>query len=196
MTEAKLDRRKQRTRRLLRDALLALIVEKGYDVLNVQDITDRADLRRATFYLHYADKDELLGAVLRAIFDELVQELEPLIKSDALGGKTQVETFAVMYRHIAANRSLYRVILSGQGGAATARGIRQYLAGHMLTMLGQLPAAHLKLPLDVLAHYMAGAELSLMTWWLEAGQPYSAEQMAAMTQQLMLRGVLDAVTLP
>lgn len=189
----KVDRRKQRTRRMLRDALLALIVEKGYDDLSVQDITERADLRRATFYLHYTDKNQLLEAVLREIFDELVVELEPLIQRDALGGKTQVETFAVMYRHISANHVLYRIILGGQGGAAISRSIRQYLAGHVTATLKRLPAGQVLLPIDVLANYMAGAELSLMTWWLESGMGYSVEHMAAMTQQLILRGVLDVV---
>lgn len=195
LIEEKPDRRKQRTRRMLRDALLELIVEKGYDALSVQDITDKADLRRATFYLHYTDKDELLEAVLHEIFDELVKELEPLIQSDALGGKTQMETFAVMYRHIAANNRLYRIILSGQGGAATARSIREYLAGHTLAMLKRLPPANVSMPVDVLANYMAGAELNLMTWWLENDQPYPIEQMATMTQQLILGGVLKAVRL-
>ncbi len=193
--DEKPDRRKQRTRRMLRDALLVLIVEKGYDDLSVQDITEKADLRRATFYLHYKDKNELLEAVLREIFDELVKELEPLIQSDALGGKTQVETFAVMYRHIAANSRLYQIILGGQGGAATSRGIREYLAQHTLAMLKRLPQKQVSMPIDVLANYMAGAELSLMTWWLEDGQQYPVEQMAAMTQQLILKGVLATVDL-
>lgn len=178
---------------MLRDALLELIIEKGYDNLSIQDITDRADLRRATFYLHYADKNELLEAVLHEIFDELVQELEPLIQGDALGGKTQVETFIVMYRHLAANSTLYKIILGGEGGAVTARGIRQYLAGHSLEMLKRLPKSQVKLPADVLANYMAGSELSLMMWWLESGQPYTVEEMAQMTQQLILKGVLDSV---
>ena len=178
---------------MLRDAVLALIVERGYDDLSVQDITEKADLRRATFYLHYADKNELLEAVLREIFDELVKELEPLIQSDALGGKTQVETFAVMYRHLEANKMLYRIILGGHGGAAVARSIRQYLAGHVMVALKQLPSTQVSLPIDVLANYMAGAELSLMTWWLESGEAYSVEKMAAMTQQLILKGVLDVV---
>ena len=191
--DAKLDRRQQRTRRLLRDALLQLIIEKGYDDLSVEAITERADLRRPTFYLHYSNKDEFLEAVLREIFDELVQQLEPLAKSDTLAGKTQLETFAVMFRHIAANANLYRVILSGQGGARIARNIREYLAGHVLGALKSLPAKQRALPADVLANYMAGAELGLVMWWLENGQPYPPERMAAMTQQLILNGVLDAV---
>lgn len=189
----KLDRRQQRTRRLLREALLALIVEKGYDDLSIEAITERADLRRATFYLHYANKDEFLEAVLYEIFDEVVQQLEPLTKGDALGGKTNVETFTVMFRHIAANANLYRVILSGQGGARMARNIRNYLAGHVLRALKSVPARQLTLPADVLANYVAGTELNLITWWLENNLPYPPERMAAMTQQLVLNGVLPSI---
>jgi len=72
-----LDRRQQRTRRLLKAALISLILERGYDDLTIQDITDRADVRRATFYLHYATKDELLAQVLAAMFDELVAQIGP-----------------------------------------------------------------------------------------------------------------------
>ena len=57
-------------------------------------------------------------------------------------------------------------------------------------MLKRLPPTQVSMPIDVLANYMAGAELSLMTWWLEDGQKYLVEQMAVMTQQLILRGVL------
>lgn len=56
----KLDPRVVRTRQQLREALVSLIEEKGFDALTVQDITDRAELNRATFYLHYQDKQELL----------------------------------------------------------------------------------------------------------------------------------------
>src|SRR5689334_24059575 len=61
------DRRVRRTRRLLREALLALVAEKGYDRVTVQDVLDRADVGRATFYAHFRDKDDLLVSG----FDEL-----------------------------------------------------------------------------------------------------------------------------
>ena len=60
MKEKKEDRRVGRTRRLMHEALMALIVEKGYETVTVQDILDRADVGRSTFYAHYRDKDELL----------------------------------------------------------------------------------------------------------------------------------------
>ena len=54
------DRRVQRTRALLLSALLDLIVEQGYEEITVQDIVDRANVGRSTFYAHFLDKRELL----------------------------------------------------------------------------------------------------------------------------------------
>src|SRR5437868_4937351 len=105
--EVKVDRRKQRTRRMLREALISVILEKGYDAVTIQDITERADLRRATFYLHYKDKDELLMTVLQETFDELVEQIGPFMHGDILAGKTQVEPFRMTFRHVADNADLY-----------------------------------------------------------------------------------------
>ena len=60
----KLDRRVQRTRQLLQDALIAMVIEKGYDAVTIQDIIDRANVGRATFYAHFADKQTLLTSRL------------------------------------------------------------------------------------------------------------------------------------
>jgi AcrR family transcriptional regulator len=189
--EAKLDRRKVRTRRMLSDALIQLILEKGYEGVTIQDITDRADLRRATFYLHYRDKEELLLSALAETFDALVQQIEPLMKADALGGKMQLETFLVTFKHVEENHNLYRIILGGQGAAPIARRIRDYLAGHIQQGLTSLKPEDV--PLEVLANYIAGAELALISWWLEQGRPYPAEHMAVMAQRLVLNGALGVL---
>ena len=74
-----MDRRVRRTRRRLRDALIQLIMEKGYDNVTIQNITDAADLSRATFYLHYTDKDELLASSLEEMFDELLDSVKDIM---------------------------------------------------------------------------------------------------------------------
>jgi AcrR family transcriptional regulator len=183
------DRRKVRTRALLREALLRLIVERGYDALTVQDITEAADIRRATFYMHYNDKEDLLVKVLQGIFDTLVQQIESQTVQDHLGGKTQPESFRMMFAHVAEHAVLYRVILSGQGGASVAAAIREYLANHVVQALHG-SGRQTVIPAEVLARYIAGAELGFITWWLEAGMPYSPERMAEMAQALILHGVL------
>jgi len=67
---AKTDRRVQRTRELLQKALIDLINERGYDPITIQDIVDRANIGRTTFYLHYSSKDELLMSCHEAIVSE------------------------------------------------------------------------------------------------------------------------------
>jgi AcrR family transcriptional regulator len=72
-SQQKLDPRVKRTRNLIQQAFLALLAEKGFQSTTVQDITERAEVNRATFYAHYADKYALLDESIRASFR---QELE------------------------------------------------------------------------------------------------------------------------
>ena len=65
------DRRVQRTRKLLQDALIALVLEKGYEAVTIQDIIDRANVGRSTFYAHFLDKQHLFLSG----FEQLRQEL-------------------------------------------------------------------------------------------------------------------------
>lgn len=80
------DRRIQRTRKQLRESMLALILDRGYDDISIQDVTDHANLGRATFYLHYREKDDLYRDVLQNMADEF---LESLPKQDGEGGKVE-----------------------------------------------------------------------------------------------------------
>jgi AcrR family transcriptional regulator len=189
----KLDRRVQRTRALLRAALLALIVEQGYDSIRLQDITDRANLRRATFYKHYNDKEELLLSALSENFDVLVRESQHVAQSDSFGGKTHVEAYLVTFQHAAQNHVLYRNILGSQSGALFARRIREYLAALVMQGLKTIPPGKLSTPPEVLANYIAGTELSMITWWLENNMPYSAQEMVEMVHRLMLNGIAGVI---
>ena len=71
--EEKLDPRVKRTRNLILQAFGELLAEKSFDAISVQDVTDRAQINRATFYAHYVDKYELLDRWISQIF---MQEME------------------------------------------------------------------------------------------------------------------------
>lgn len=187
MNETKLDRRVMRTRQLLRDALMELILEQGYDAVTVQDIADRANVGRATFYLHYkGGKEELLLSNLEEIYDELVERIKPLKRDASLSSDNHASRVA--FQHAAEHHDLYLVILRGQGAAAIAQRIRQYLADVIKADLEALDA-HSEMPLEIVANYMAGSLVSLITWWLENDMPYSADYMAGTFSQLTLPGV-------
>ena len=73
LVKSKTDRRIQRTRQSLRTALLELIKEKGYDAISIEEITERANVGRATFYLHYKDREDLLLEEFSEMANEKVQ---------------------------------------------------------------------------------------------------------------------------
>ncbi len=185
----KLDRRVVRTRQLLRGALLELILEKGFDAVTVQDITDRANLGRATFYLHYkGGKEELLLSNLESIYDELVARLKPLKREGLRPSENRPSQVA--FEHAAEHRDLYLVLLHSQAAATLAQRIREYLAGVIQQDL-ETWATDSPLPLEVIANYMAGSLIALITWWLEHDMPYPPAYMSDIFSRLTLPGVRD-----
>ena len=111
----KLDRRVRRTRRRLRDALIQLILKKGYDNVTIQDITDAADLSRATFYLHYKDKDELLAGSLEEMFDELMASVKDIMLRRKMELDDQNPPSLPAFQHVADYAELYKSLLGDTG---------------------------------------------------------------------------------
>lgn len=191
MVTEKLDRRVRRTRHQLGDALRELIIEKPYEAITIQDITDRADVNRATFYLHYGTKDELLMASLTEIFDELVRQIEA--QSD---GKPPWESMVyaqVLFEHVDENFALYQAVLGQNGLGYVMHQILAYITAHEEQELREYvknAAAPiiLPLPIPILARHVAGSIFALASWWVENNRPYSPEEMAAMLLQLCVYG--------
>jgi len=161
------DRRVRRTRRQLREALVQLVSEKGYDHVTVQDLIDRADLSRATFYAHFRDKDDLLLSGL----DEL----------EELGSVRAV------LEHVEAQRWLYRGSLGGRAGSLVLRQIRRRLTAlvrhsfqEVVDRMGLSPPV----PVEVTAEFAVGAFIGVMWWWLEQDEPLSAERMTELLELL------------
>jgi AcrR family transcriptional regulator len=67
------DRRTRATRRRLLKAARELFAEKGMDLTTIDDITQRADLAKGTFYYHFSDKNEVIEELIRQVMDGLVQ---------------------------------------------------------------------------------------------------------------------------
>jgi AcrR family transcriptional regulator len=180
-----MDRRTLRSRQLLRNSLITLMLEKEYEAINVQDITDRADLGRATFYLHYKDKDELLLSMLEGLYDELVTRIENQIIKDNFS----TPPIQLVFEHAAENKDLYKVVLSGAGKTTVLTRTRDYIVAllvKLMSTLGNQP----QIPLEVTAVYLAGAQMHMIGWWLENEMPYTIDEMVRMYQQLTLYGVV------
>jgi AcrR family transcriptional regulator len=182
------DRRIQRTRQLLQHALLELILERGYEAITVQDVIDRANVGRSTFYAHFQDKEDLFLSEFEALRDEFEQHL---IREEFEEQKPW-DLSLKMFEHAQRQRELYRALASSQGGSS--------MLVHMNRFLYSLLCEHLKpaysrrgadipVPLDVLAHFLVSSFLGLLSWWLDHDMPYPPAQINAMYRQLIQPGV-------
>jgi AcrR family transcriptional regulator len=193
----KIDRRIRRTRGQLRDALIQLILEQGYDNITIQEITDTADLSRATFYLHYKDKDELLAISLEEMFDELVDSVKDLMLRRKLVLQDDNPPSLPVFKHVAEYADLYRSLLGDRGVSSVINRTLSYIARiaeqqfRMLIKEGQ--EDDLPIPIEIAARHLAGALFSMVSWWLENDMPHTPEEMAQMFHVLTIPSILAAI---
>lgn len=188
-----MDRRVRRTRNRLSQALLELIMEMGYEAITIQEITDRADLNRATFYLHYSTKEELLLVSLEERFDELVSQFDQLSAERPIWEDKQ--SILLTFQHVADNAEFYKVLLSEPSMGYIIHRIVDYIA-EMSGKLAQdsMPDdAALTIPGDLLSRHVAGSLFALLRWWAINDMPHSPEYMTQITHQLCVNGTLSAV---
>ena len=185
------DRRSKRTRQLVSSALVDLMLEKQFDTITVQDILDRANVGRSTFYAHYTDKEDLLMSEIARVIHEF--ETHTAASGQAHGG---LLPSLVLFQHIQEQRRLMQAFVWGRGADMLLRGFRgqvsqiaeqnlRLLVGHEVTFSA---------PIAVIANFVASTFLMLLQWWNEDDMRYSPEQIDAMFQKLVMPGIHALLT--
>lgn len=174
----KVDRRVKRTKRLLGSAMLELVVEQEYDTITINQLTERADVNRATFYLHYDSKDELLYEALEDKFEELVTSFKEVSTSVPIWEDTEIDRLT--FEHVAENAELYKVILGERGMGYIINRILEYISQISIKMLTDSlpPNVDLPVPPELIARHYAGSLYALLSWWVQNDMPHSPEYMA------------------
>lgn len=184
------DRRVQRTRRTLREALVALIHERGWEGFSVQDVCDRADVGRSTFYTHFADKEELLVSG----FDDFRAALrQQLARSPAPGRPLGFARGLI--DHACENVQLFRAMVGKRSHQLVLRRFRELVLGLVREDLQGLGAPA---PLQAAAErFIAGGFLELLTWQLEGRRspdPEALERLFLQVATPIVEGVRRAST--
>ncbi len=182
----KVDRRVLRTRDRLGDALVALMQEKPFNDITVQEVLDRAGVSRSTFYVHYRDKDDLFLSDV----DEFLEFMAGALSRHAEKSE-RVAPVREFFAHVAEAERLYAALVEAGripdfielAEEHFARGIERRLTEIPRAQGGDAAARVL------LAHALAGAMLSMLQWWLDRGMPNSPEQMDALFHQMVWSGV-------
>jgi AcrR family transcriptional regulator len=181
-----IDRRVRRTQKSLGVALISLALEKEYDAITIQEITDRADIGYRTFFRHYADKDELLKDVLSTTMAEVRELMAPppleLFTNPNLQA-ADLPDGAILFRHVQENSDLYRVLLFSD--RTLIQPLKAFAIQEFKATYRSLPETDI--PFDIIINHMVSAMITLLRWWLENDMAYSPEVMGEYAFRLIIQ---------
>jgi AcrR family transcriptional regulator len=184
------DRRVARTRRTLQKALVALAFEKRFDAITVQDVLDRADVGRSTFYAHYRSKEDLF----RCEFEEFLGYIRNGVAERGARGP-RILPVRELFDHVREMRRLYRTMATSTMRPELYRtAVAQIAAGVEEALRARLRPRHQPpIPLPILANHLAVALLSMLDGWVTGGMPHPPERMDEIFHALVMPGVRAAV---
>jgi AcrR family transcriptional regulator len=179
-----IDRRILRTRNHLKTALIELVQEKGYSDISINDITDRANLGKATFYLHFREKDELLSYCINSVLDNLREKLITL--RDVEWTSNDPRPIKLSFEFAEQNAKFIKIMLHDQGGAVFFLQLWKMIADMILSLMKSEvddSKAQPPIPLQFLSNYYAGSILASIEWWVENDMKYPIPEMVEMVMK-------------
>ena len=205
------DRRVQKTRKLLQDALIELVAEKGYESVSIREILDEANVGRSTFYAHFQDKEQLLHSILDRL-NELFEQHKKRVLDAAknVGGVDNVDpthsrspTFS-LFQFVGQNHRFFKAMLGNRGYGIFAKPVYDYVFAHVHSLftrpLHDNALDHMHEPFKILkphekygsleseiaAHYFVSALMGILVWWVEKDMPCTAEEIDRLFRQLAI----------
>nr|BBH86446.1 TetR family transcriptional regulator [Thermosporothrix sp. COM3] len=196
MTRKKADLRVRRTQMVLREALIALIEERGFDAVTVGDLAERAMVNRTTFYLHYQDKYDLVTSIFREAVDELSKSLgTPLEGPGRVDPEHPPQMWVKLFEHFALHARMYRALLSQRGSPWFVAQVCEYVADLAQKRLeaSRQPSNRYRMPSEVAIAAISNVFIGMVTRWLEGEQQHTPKQMATWFLSFALYGYYHAL---
>jgi AcrR family transcriptional regulator len=189
--EKRADRRSIRTRRALRDALEALLAARPVKAITVSALAEKADINRATFYLHYRSPRDLILETAQELLADLAGSFRP-VEADNLDLDRPPEHIVKVFRHVRAHAALYRTIF---GGTFVSPFHPRFMAPfnavgmRRISEVTRTPKRGGEMvERELVVSATVGAVLGVINWWLATGMRRSPEYMAERIGWLLVSG--------
>lgn len=181
------DRRIHKTKSLLHEALGSLIREKPYDAIVVQEILDRANVGRSTFYMHFRDKDDLLASGIHDMIGSVYTTKAP----SAVKKQERLIRFSLpIFEHIHHHRHIGSARMGVRGRAVIHEHLRKAVAELIATDVKKDLQSHRKtagqIPSDLLVQYVASTFILVLNWWIESRSPLPPNDINNLFRELIL----------
>jgi AcrR family transcriptional regulator len=169
---------------------MSCILERKYESITVQEILDRANVGRSTFYMHYGDKDELLLGGLQNVRD-LLQSAQTAATASLGKSYEKIIGFSLaMFEHVYEYRSVNRALLGSNAEAVVRRYIHSALVSvvdqEVKSELGKPKRGNCKVSPELLTHFVVSTFISVMTFWLNTRNPIPPAEIDVAYRRLVL----------
>ncbi|MFZ7943856.1 TetR/AcrR family transcriptional regulator [Neobacillus sp. 19] len=192
MSENVIDKRVIRTKRMIRDALTEIMEERGFEGVTVRNLTEKAQINRGTFYLHYRDKYDLLEQSEEAILtgiNKIVNEINPM---DAVNYTSHDEPFPILIKLFECFKEhsyFLKVILGPKGDASFQMRLKELIKQTFLEKVAdEINTEEMLVPMDFLISYVSAAHLGVIQHWLQGGMEKSPREMTLILAKMTLLG--------
>lgn len=192
MSKRAIDRRVPRTKKMLQQGLCTLLRTKRYESITIDDICAAANVGRSTFYAHYKSKDDLKRSGLAESLHTDLAARRAAVRGNAGDVRDSYFDFTLsVFEHARDHLDHYRKLVGGRGGTVALTKVRQMVTDLVRDELASTQSRHSTetIPVEVVLHYIVGAYMALLTWWLDSGAKLPPQRIDAMFRRLALRGI-------
>ncbi len=171
-----MDRRIQKTRQLIINTFIELLIEKGFEKITINDIAQRANINRGTVYLHYADKFDLFDKCIETYVEQLLQHC-------ANSGDTNLDVSALqsVFEYLEKNFTIYKLLLSNEG-VGFFRSRFYAIIAQIVTEVVGVKSENQAFANDATTHFLTSGFIGVLEWWINNSMPCNVQEI---TEQLI-----------
>lgn len=198
MVETTKDRRAIKTKKAIKFALAMLIEEKGFNEISITDLTNKADINRGTFYLHYQDKFDLLEQYENELLNEFQTQIKKVTTINLKGITLSSEPLEFMvhtFYYFKENAQFLKALLGPKGDPHFQLKLKAVLeTGLFNSFIGVIfKEEEMTVPKEYFITYTLSAHIGLIKEWLDSGMKESPEEMAKILMRLFLLGPFKTI---
>jgi len=187
LNSANVDRRIRKTRAQLNSALIILMKEKSIKDITVKELVNLADVNRGTFYLHYKDVYDMVDSIENNLLSDFNILLNRHSVMDLNGNPLLL--LKDIFAFIAENAELAAVLTSSHGNVTFLNKLKDIIAIRCLNSLTELYKEGKEQNIKYFSSFVVGGSISLAESWLITGMKESPEEMAALAEKMIMKGL-------
>ena len=175
-----MDRRQQKTRAAIFGAFSALLAEKSYGKITVQEIIDTANIGRTTFYDHFETKDDLLKALCGELFGHIIRSAADCTHTHGLysDGSAPESVFCHLLQHLRENENNILGLLSSESSEIFLRYFKDSLNELIQNQfVNQNRKNNMDIPQNFLVNHISGSFVEMVLWWLKDKKKHTPEEL-------------------